>query len=103
MQNSVKMNQISIIILRMNRIEELRNSYRRIKNATKPFCGDMEKVLTNIRNNENHEEVTNDKEIIEKALCNENMKKFTMAYSSPFLQKPLLPLLQQTTTSKTAN
>ena len=77
----------------MNRNDELRNSYRRIKNTTKPFCDEMDKVLTNIEKNGNQEEVTHEKEIIEKALCAENMKKFTMAYSSPFLQKPLLPLL----------
>ena len=45
----------------MNGNEELRNSYRKIKNATKPFYGATDKVLANIGINENHEEVTNEK------------------------------------------
>ena len=57
----------------MNRNEELRNSYRRIKNAFKPFCGAMDKVLTNIGNNENQEEATDEKEIIEKIVCDEHV------------------------------
>ena len=66
--------KISYIIHWMNRNEELRNSYRRIINATKPVHGAIDKVLTNIWNNENQEEATNEKEIIEKALCVENIK-----------------------------
>ena len=52
------------IFLRMNRNKELRNSYSRIKNATKPFHGATDKVLTNIGSNGNQEEVTNEKEIV---------------------------------------
>ena len=90
---------ISNIILRMNRNEEIRSSYQRIKAVTKPFCGATQKVL--ISSNDS-EIVTAEKEKIEEALCNENIAKFTMAYSSPFLQKPLSSLLQQTATSSTA-
>ena len=36
---------VSNIILRMNRNEELRDSYKRIKSVTKPFCGATDKVL----------------------------------------------------------
>ena len=93
---------ISNVILRMTRNEELRSSYRRIKNVTKPFLGATEKVLTSINNSLNEETTTTDKETIEKALSEENIKKFTTAYSSPFLQKPLSPLLGQTATSSTA-
>ena len=67
----------------MNQNEELSNSYNRLKNATKTFCGATDKVLTDIGNEENQEVVSNKKEVIERALC----KEFTMAYSSIFLQK----------------
>jgi len=86
---------LSNAILRMTRKEELRSSYRRIRNVTKPF-------LTSINNPPNEEATTTDKETIEKALSKENIKKFTTAYSSPFLQKPLSRLLGQTATSPTA-
>ena len=99
-QQAVRGNDyISNIILRMNRNEEPRSSYRRMKAVTKPFCGATQKVL--ISSNDS-EIVTAEKEKIEKALCNENIAKFTMAYSSPFLQKSLAPLLQQTATSSSA-
>ena len=52
----------------------MRNLYRRIKNATKPFCGASDKVLTDIGNEENQQVVSNEKENIEKALCEENNK-----------------------------
>ena len=55
-----------------------------------------------INNPSNEETTTTDKETIEKALSEENIKKFTTAYSSPFLQKPLSQLLGQTATSSTA-
>ena len=93
---------ISNVILRMHRNEELRNSYRRIKNATKPFCGATDKVLTKVGSINQQEVISNEKEIIEKALCEENKQKFTMAYSSPFLQKPLTSLIHQTATSTVA-
>ena len=93
---------VSNIILRMHRNEELRNSYRRIKNATKPFCGATDKVLTTLGSIDEQEHLSNEKEIIEKALCEENKQKFTMAYSSPFLQEPLASMVRQTATSKAA-
>ena len=46
--------------------------------------------------------VTTDKETIEEALVEENMKKFQLAYSSPFLQNPYTVLLGQTATTETA-
>ena len=99
-QHASKGNQtISNIILRMNRNEEIRNSYRRIKNATKPFCGTTDRILINNDNDEQQEIISNEKEVIEKALSEENKQKFTMAYSSPFLQQPLISLLQQSATS----
>ena len=50
-QQAAKGNEMMTnIILRMHQNDELRNSYRRIKNATKPFCGATDKVLTNIVN-----------------------------------------------------
>ena len=99
-QHASKDNQtISNIILRMNRNEEMRNSYRRIKNATKSFCGSTDKILIHNDNDEHQEIISNEKEVIEKPLSEENKQKFTMAYSSPFLQQPLISLLQQSATS----
>ena len=92
---------ISSIISRMNRNEDLRASYRRIKIATKPYFGATEKVLLQDGNSDS-EEITTDKKRIEIALCNENKKKFMEAYSSPFLQSPLIEQLGQTATTKDA-
>ena len=75
-------------INRINRNEELRESYKRIKMVTKPYFGTTEKVLISVPNSD-EERITTDKIEIERALCNQNMKKFTSAYSSPFLQKTL--------------
>ena len=47
----------------------------------------------------NDEKVTTDKIEIEKALCEQNRMKFTSAYSSPFLQEPLLSQIGQTATT----
>jgi len=93
---------ISNAILRMTRNEELRLSHRRIRNITKPFLGATEKVLTLINNSSNDETITTNKEIIEKTLSEENIQKFSTAYSSPFLQKTLIKLVDQATTSSTA-
>ena len=90
----------SSIIAQMTRIEEIRASYRRIKVVTKPYYGTTEKVL--IANERNGEEISTDKKKIEEALCEENKRKFTEAYSSPFLQQPLLQQLGQTAVSQTA-
>ena len=89
---------VSNAILRINRIEEIRDSYKRIKTVTKPFFGATEKVL--ISNHDCSEErITTDKIEIEQALCSQNRIKFTSAYSSPFLQEPLLSQIGQTATS----
>ena len=93
---------VSSIISRMNRNEDLRASYRRIKVATKPYYGTTEKVLIKKADDNNEEEMTTDKKKIEIALCAENKKKFMEAYSSPFLQPPLIDQLSQTATTPTA-
>jgi len=67
--------------------------------VTKTFCQATEKVLTPTENIE-EERITNDKIEIERALCEQNMKTFTAAYSSPFLQKPLISQIGQTATSE---
>ena len=90
---------ISNAINRINRNEELRESHRRIKMVTKPFCGATEKVLIPTENIA-EERITNEKIEIEQALCKQNKKKFTSAYSSPFLQQPLLSQIGQTATSE---
>ena len=65
---------ISNAISRINRNEELRASYKRIKTITKPFCRATEKVL--IPNEDtNDERVTTKKIEIEKALCNQNPRE----------------------------
>ena len=92
---------ISNAINRINRNEELRESYKRIKMVTKPYFGTTEKVLISVPNSD-EERITTDKIEIERALCNQNMKKFTSAYSSPFLQKPLANQIGQTATSKSS-
>ena len=98
-QQAAKGNEtISNAISRINRNEELRASYKRIKTITKPFCGATEKVLIPDEGT-NDERVTTKKIEIEKALCNQNIKKFTSAYSSPFLQEPLISQLGQDATS----
>ena len=89
-QHSERGNETSSnIVARMNRNEEMRESYRRIKIITKPFFGATEKVLI-YDEKEEKEEVSMEKITIEKALSEQNIKKFTEAYSSPFLQQPLL-------------
>ena len=95
MQHAERGNETSSnIVARMNRNEEMRESYRRIKVITKPFFGATEKVLI-YDENEEKEEVSMEKITIEKALSEQNIKKFTEAYSSPFLQQPLLSKLGQ--------
>jgi len=103
-QQSARGNEsVSNAIQRINRNEEMRESYRRIKSVTKPFYGATEKVLILNDKEPKEEKVTTKKIEIEKALCIENKKKFTAAYSSPFLQEPLLTQLEQTATTTTAN
>ena len=68
---------ISNAINRINRNEELRESYKRIKTVTKPFFGATEKVLITTANLE-EERITTDKLEIEKALCDQNKKKFLL-------------------------
>jgi len=53
-----------------------------------------------LTSNSDEERITTDKLEIEKALCNQNKKKFVSAYSSPFLQEPLTLQIGQTATSK---
>ena len=91
----------SAVISKMTRMEELRASYRRIKMVTKPYFGATEKVLIS-NDNSNEEEITTDKKRIEEALCEENKKKFVEAYSSPFLQTPLIQQLGQEAVTDTA-
>jgi len=64
---------ISNAINRINRNEELRESHRRIKMVTKPFCGATEKVLISTENIAGEERITNEKIEIEKALCEQNI------------------------------
>ena len=92
---------ISNAIRRLNRIEELQESHRRIKYITKPFFGATDKVLV-YNLDSNTEETTTDKSTIEHALSNQNKRKFTDAYSSPFLQDPLLSLIGQNATTREA-
>jgi len=51
------------IISRMNRNEDLRASYRRIKTATKPYYGATEKVLLQDENSDSEEINTDKKEL----------------------------------------
>ena len=89
-QQSARGNEsVSNAIQRINRNEEMRESYRRIKNVTKPFYGATERVLILNDKKPGEEKVTTKKIEIEKALCIENKKKFTAAYSSPFSKAPL--------------
>ena len=90
---------ISNAINRINRNEELRESYKRIKVVTKPFFGATEKVLIPSSTSSNEERITTDKLEIEQALRDQNMIKFTSAYSSPFLQHPLKSQIRQTATT----
>ena len=91
---------VSGAIRRILRNEEIRASYRRIKSVTKPFFGTTERIL--IKEEDGTERTTTSKDEIEEALCIENRKKFTQAYSSPFLQKPLIQQLGQTATNERA-
>jgi len=86
-------------ILRINRNEELRELYKRIKSVTKPFYGATEKVLISITNSSDEERITTEIIEIEQALCIQNKEKFTSVYSSLFLQKPLLEQNGQTATT----
>ena len=92
---------VSNAILRLNKNEELRASYKRIKLVTKPFHGSTQKIL--IMNKHTQEEtITTDKITIERAICQQNIKKFKSAYSSPFLRKPLINHLGQHATNLNA-
>ena len=92
---------ISNAIRRLNCIEELRESHRRIKYVTKPFLGATDKVLV-YDDVSNTKTTSTDKIIIEDALSKQNKRKFTDAYSSLFLQDPLLPLIGQHATTRQA-
>ena len=92
---------VSNAISRINRNEELRESFRRIKSVTKPFYGATEKVLISSQDGQS-EMITTDKLQIEQALAIQNQKKFTDAYSSPFLQEPLISELGQEAVTKRA-
>ena len=92
---------ISNAINRINRNEELRESYKRIKTVTKPFFGATEKVLIPTSKS-GEERITTNKLEIERALCKQNKEKFVSAYSSPFLQEPLNLQIGQTATSKSS-
>ena len=101
-QQAVRGNKtIRNAILRINRTEEIRESYKRIKMVTKPFFGTTEKVLIAIPAS-TEEKVAMDKFEVEKALCEHNRRKFTSAYSSPFLQEPLLSQVGQFATTPAA-
>ena len=92
---------VSNAILRINRNEELRESYRRIKLVTKPYYGATEKVLIPSPDGQS-EIITTNKLQIEQSLSHQNKKKFTDAYSSPFLQEPLASDLGQEAVSNEA-
>ena len=84
----------SSIIRRLNRTEEDRIARRNIKVTVKPFIGATSKIqMDDSLTGESY--FVTDKGEIEQALRNENAVKYTLAYSSPFLQEPLLSLLGQ--------
>ena len=88
-QQSTRGNEsIGNAVRRLARNEELRASHRRIKIVTKPFQGATERVMIRDINNDDNEIVTTDKDTIEEALHHENLEKFSLAYSSPFLKNP---------------
>ena len=64
---------VSNAILRLNKNEELRASYKRIKFVTKPFYGATEKTLITNRHTQ-EETITKDKIEIERAICQQNIK-----------------------------
>ena len=86
-------------IRRLNRLEEERESRRRIKIATKSFAGATMKILLENTKFPEKTRTTTDKDEIEKALRKENTQKFTLAYSSPFLNYPLKNILGQDATT----
>ena len=88
-------------VRRIIRTEEDRGSRRRIRTATKPYHGATEKVAL-VHPDTNEITITTDKEEIEHALQQENKKKFRLAYSSPFLQQPLLNDIKQHATNRNA-
>ena len=84
----------SNVIRRLNRTEEERFARRNIKAVVNNFAGATTRVqLDDHPSGEPY--FTTDKTAIEQALIQENEKKYTLAYSSPFLQEPLLSLLGQ--------
>lgn len=87
-------------VRRLVRLEETRQTFRRIKTATKPFYGATEKVT--ISDSQDNQIITTDKEEIEEAIRYENLSKFKLAYSSPYLRKPLISKIGQHATSKHA-
>ena len=88
-------------VRRIIRTEEDRGSRRRIRTATKPFHGATEKVAL-VDPDSDNTYITTDKEEIEDALQQENIKKFKLAYSSPFLQSPIIDDIGQTATNENA-
>ena len=88
-------------VRRIIRTEEDRGSRRRIRIATKPYHGATEKVAL-VHPVTNETRITTDKEEIEQALQKENKKKFRLAYSSPFLQQPIIKDIKQHATNRSA-
>jgi len=87
-QQSAKGNEsTSNAILRINRNEELRESYKRIKSVTKPFYGATEKVLIPTMNSD-EERITTEKIEIEQALCTQNKKNLHQRIHLHFFKNP---------------
>ena len=92
----------STVVRRLIRNEEDRYARRNINAAVKEFAGATTRVcLDDASTGERF--FTTDKDVIERALRNENEKKYTLAYSSPFLQEPLFSLLGQDSLTPTGD
>ena len=74
--------------------QRLPSGCRQTEQVTKPFLGATDKVLV-YNNDTNSETITTDKDTIEHVLSQQNKRKFTDAYSSPFLHEPLISIIGQ--------
>jgi len=72
--------QVTNAIKRIKRLEESRATHRRIRAATKAYTGATERIQIPDPDDSTKLIITTDKEIIEKALKNENEQKILLAY-----------------------
>ena len=84
----------STVVRRLNYLEEERLARSHIRRTVKTFGGATSKIrVDDIHTGDSY--FVTEKGVIEEALKNENQSKYLLAYSSPFLQEPLLSLLGQ--------